>query len=150
MARSAGLFLSDIGNAVLPEENSRPVGGKPDAEAVPVIIAYMTMKPLSILHNHGDLCMQIHQRFQIGRFGSRMLRMNEVAGLRRVGEPFCRMPSPEMMSSGKSHLELNPINRNPSIFPASEATGRAPVAIPCFLSREPKRLSPRVRMCSGN
>jgi len=63
MARSLGLLFRDIRNAGFAKKNFRSVGGEPDAEAMAVIIAYVTMKPLSIFQNYGDLSMRIHQRF---------------------------------------------------------------------------------------
>jgi hypothetical protein len=104
------LFFRDIGNAFFANKNFRPFDQGTDAEAIAVVIADMAVESLSVLQDHRNLCIRVHQGFQISRFGPRMLRMHEFAGMLKITGSFNRVSSFEMMPSWKIHPKSNSMN----------------------------------------
>jgi hypothetical protein len=59
--RAIKLLFCNIRNACLSEENSGSLGGKPNAEAMEVIIADAPMQTFAVIHHYGNLCARINE-----------------------------------------------------------------------------------------
>jgi len=70
-----------------------------------VIIAYTPMKSFAVLQHDRYLCARINQGFQIGGFGTRVLRMHKVLSFRIIAGSFSCMSSSKAMPFGESHKE---------------------------------------------
>jgi hypothetical protein len=90
----AQLFLRDIGNTGLAQENSRSFGRQSDAEAMPVVVTDAPAQTLTVLQHDRDFRMGINQGFQIIGLCSGVFRMHKILDFRHSSGLIRRMPKP--------------------------------------------------------
>jgi len=104
---NSGLIFCYIGNAFFTKKYSWALSGKPEAEAMAVKIADTSLKPFTAIQYYGNFCVRVNKGFQVGGFGSCMLRIDRRLDLRRPVKSLLRMYSFKMASFWKGHGNLS-------------------------------------------
>jgi len=85
------LVFADADDAALAQEYLRPARCRPDAEAMPVIVAYASPQLLAVGEDYGDECPRVDERLEIWSLRARALRLFEVNRRPDSGRPRLRV-----------------------------------------------------------
>jgi len=99
--------FGDVGDAGFSNENPGAFCGKPEAEAIAVVIADASGKPLAVFHHDRNSCLGINERLQIFRFRTGVLGMDKILRQWRLLRVFRMSMSPapsKVVPSRKSHI----------------------------------------------